>query len=248
MKLRRVVRRRGGAKWGGPSPLTAVILGLGLIIWFAQFVPTTIYSDCEYADYWVSGWFAFSSLFQWTGVAITAAAALWLVSLLGRARRTALIEVLTQGAILFALTFWFVAIKSYLFPHAAPQLTQMTAVVNALFPLPVIFDQGWTTIPPPTMSDGVPAVEFTSDPMRDPAINKRLTEIFTNQYSPTGADFARLRACVFEQKRASAQWRKDRETLWAYERDLELLAKPSRPRDWREEVMEELEREGPITE
>lgn len=243
----RIKRRKSVArKWAGPSPLTATILGLALIIWFSQFVPTTIYADCSYAAYWVGGWFSFTSIFQWTGVAIIAAAVLWIVSLLDREQRKAWGEKLAQGAVLFTLAFWFVAIKAFLFPYAAPQLAQMTAVVNALFPNDIILA---SELSPLAGADDPqrPKVEFENHPLSYPAINKKLGEIFTNKYSPTNADMTRLEECVAEQRRALAQWKKDQETLRAFEDDRFRAIKPARPRDWRDERLEELAKENGST-
>jgi len=236
---RNITRR----EWAIPSPLTVAIVALALILWFANFVPTTLYSGCDYAAYWVGGWFSFSSLFQWVAVAIAASIVLWLVSLLDRDRRKALGETLAQGALLFALAFWLLAVKSYLFPHAAPTHTRMIAIVGALFPMEAVLvreDHPLVGAGDP----GRPRVEFEDHPFDNPAINKKMEDIFTSRYSPTAADMKRLEACLAEQRRALAQWKLDRETLRAWYDDEFYREKPKRPRDWKEERMEEIEREG----
>lgn len=242
MKRRRIDTGRSG-QWEGPSPLTASIVSLALIVWVAQALPATIYSDCDYAFYWVSGWFAFSSLFQWTGAALAAMAALWLISFLDRDARENWGEALAQGALLFALAFWLFALKSYLFPFAPPTHARMIAIVDAAFPRPVVFDEDFRPRPGADEA-GRPKVEFEDHPMFDPAINRKPREIFISRHSPTGADMQRLDACRAEQRRALAQWEKDRETLRAwYDREF-YRESPKRPRNWMEERMEEIERTG----
>jgi len=239
-------RRRGGRKrgtWAALSPLSVAIIGAGLVIWFAQFVPTTVYSDCGYALYWVGGWFSFTSAFQWIAATVAALFALWMVSFLDRETRMNWGEALAQGALLFAFAFWLVAIKSYLFPYSAPTQARMAAIVGTLFPaiLPIEYEN----YPQPGADDpGRPKVEFDTHPLNDPAINKKTAEIFTSKYSPTVADMQRLEACVAEQRRALTQYKLDRETLRVWYEEEFYREKPKRPRDWKEEAMEELEREG----
>jgi hypothetical protein len=227
----------------GLLPLTAVIILFGAIVGIIGIFSTTRFSDCEFAAFWASGWFEFSSLFQWIAVAIAASIVLWLASLIDRDGGKAWGETLAQGALLFALAFWLLAIKSYLFPYATPAHARMIAIVDAAFPRTVVFDEEFD----PRARDGNPdrpQVEFEDHPMFNPAINKRLPEIFTSRFSPTAADYKRMQACVAEQKRALAQYEKDRETLKVYWRRVDLAASPKRPRDWRDELAEELARES----
>ncbi|HNR77539.1 MAG TPA: hypothetical protein PKM48_10450 [Parvularculaceae bacterium] len=233
---------QGLKRRAGPSPLSIVIIGLALVVWLTQFVPTTIYAECGYALYWVNGWFSFASLFQWMGVAIAAAIILWLVSFFDCEARKAWGEALMQGVLLVTLGFWLFAIKSFLFPYAFPNQAQMMTAVNFINPLDITL----VTEPSPRIGDDDPlrpVVEFEDHPYFDPAIDKKLNEIFISEYSPTGADMMRLEACVAEQRRALAQWKLDRETLRAWYDEEFYRDKPKRPRDWREEVAEEEARE-----
>lgn len=224
---------------GGPSPLTSVIIGFGVIIWFAQFVPTTIYSDCAYAAYWVTGWFEFKSLFQWAGLALGLIAVLWLAHLFIREVRRDTAEMIMQGVMIVALAVWFVSLKAYLFPFAYPGAAQYSAIVGALHRAnPLLEDSDllltrWPEGFPP------PEVEFERHPLFYPVVNKRMPEIFTSEYSPTGADYKRMQSCVAEQKRALVQYERDRQALRAYWREVDERLEPARPRDWREEVAEE---------
>ncbi|OFW98604.1 MAG: hypothetical protein A3E78_01775 [Alphaproteobacteria bacterium RIFCSPHIGHO2_12_FULL_63_12] len=229
---------RRKSAWAGPSPVTALIIGLALVIWFAQVVPSTLYSECAYAAYWVSGWFSFTSLFQWTVVAIVAATVLWLVSFLDREQRRSWGEKLAQGAVILALAFWAVAIKSFLFPFASPPLAHTTMVVNALFPTDVRLETELASLDGPDAPQR-PNVEFENHPLSYPAINRKTGEIFTSGFSPTGADMRRLEQCLAEQKRALAQYEKDRETLRAFMEDEFRAMKPVRPRDWRDQELDE---------
>ncbi len=233
MDNRRRLRIRR-AEWGGPSHLTAAMIGLVFIIWFGQVVPTTLYSNCGYAAYWVAGWFSFSSLFQWTAAAVTAMILLWLVSFLDREGLNAWGERLAQGAILFVLAFWLFAVKSFLFPFAPPQLAQMTAIAGAIFPHDIVLVEELSPLNRPDDPDR-PNVEFEFHPLSYGAINKKTREIFTSEFSPTEADLQRLQSCVAEQQRALAQWERDQETLEDYAHEIERSEKPSRPRDWRED-------------
>ncbi|MEK7264965.1 MAG: hypothetical protein AAB227_02595 [Pseudomonadota bacterium] len=228
----------------GLSPLTTIVIGVGAIIWFAQIVPTLIYSDCQSAAYWLSGYFKFTSLYQWTGLAIGALLALWAASLFLREARGGVAEAVMQGVVLAALALWFISLKAYLFPFAFPGAASYASVMDRLHPMPVMLESElglrsfWV--------EGLPQleVEFDQNPMRNPAIAKRLPEIFTSAYSPTAADFERLDRCVAEQHRALAQYRKDNEAIDDYRRRADLALRPTRPRDWREEAAEMAEAEG----
>lgn len=239
-------RRRGGRKRGRSaalSPLSVALIGLALVIRFTHLAPTIRYMDCEYPEYWVGGWFSFSSVYQMVAAAIAAGGALWLVSFLDRETRKNWGEALAQGVILFAFAFWLVAVKSYLFPYATPTQARMMAIVGTVFPTYGPFE--YDDYPRPDDDEpGRPTVEFETHPANIPAINKKTAEIFTSKYSPTGADMQRLKACVAEQRRALAQWKIDRETLRVWYDEEFYREKPRRPRDWKEERLEELTREG----
>lgn len=236
--------RRKERRQFGLSPLTAIVIGIGTIIWFAQIIPTFGYSDCQYAAYWVSGYFEFASLFQWTGLAIGGLLALWAASLFLREARGAVAETIMQGVLLAALALWFISLKAYLFPFSFPGAATYASLMDRFYPKPPLFESEqdlqtiWVEGSPP------PEIEFEDDPMQNPAIAKRLPEIFTSANSPTGADFARLDRCLAEQRRALAQYRKDNEAIIAYLRRAELAARPARPRDWREEAAEIAAAEG----
>ena len=233
--------RRGAyrkkSKWGGPLPLSITLIALSLIIWFAHFASMIAYADCAHVAFWVGGWFSFTSLFQWTGVAIAAATLLWAASFLNPASRKAWGEALAQGALLFTLGFWLLAVKSYVFPFATPSEAQMNAIVGAAFPMDAVLEA--EPYPPRPVDPDKPKVEFEDFPLFDPSINKRPGEIFTSRFSPTAADMKRLDACVAEQRRAIAQWKIDRETLRKYYDKFDYRQKPKRPLDWREEIAEE---------
>lgn len=214
--------------------LSAFILVFGICIWTAQVFATTTFSDCELGLYWTSNWFQYRSLFQSSAFALGLFVILWAVRAASGSVRGRAAETVAQGVLLLALAIWMTSLKAYLFPFAHPTKAQVDAVIGFLHPPPYVLEEERVGLP---ISRGdLPDVEFTENPMNDPKINKRLPEIFTSRYSPTAADMERLQLCIVEQRRAVAQWEKDRKALEDFERELERQVKPGRPRDWREEL------------
>jgi hypothetical protein len=217
--------------------LSSSIMTLALIVWFANSFSVSIFTDCSYAAYWMSGWNTFTSLFQMTGAVIGLMCALWFASHFACGSPDGRVEPLLQGVILVTLAFWLIATKSFLLPHGWPRLTQVAEIVNAAFPRHALLEEEPSPIA--GYDDARrPEVEFDRHPMSYPEINKRLGEIFTSRFSPTGDEMNRLGDCVVEQRRAFDQYKEDQAILREFEKEVLLSTPPKRPRDWREDVTE----------
>lgn len=222
------------SKGVGLSCLTAFILVFGICIWTAQVFATTAFSDCQLGLYWTSNWFQHGSLFQSSTLTLGLLLLLWASRALNGSVRNRASETAAQGVLILALAIWMISLKAFLFPFASPTKAQMFAAIEYVFPTAYALEVDPVT---PRFSYGdAPNVEFTENPMNDPTINKQLSDIFTSRYSPTAADMERLHLCVAEQRRAAAQWEKDRKILQDFEREKELSVIPSRPRDWRDDL------------
>lgn len=241
MRRSRGWQDRNERRVAGLLSLTVVIVLFGAIVRIVQIPSTIWYSDCQFAAFWVSGWFEFSSLFQWTALTLALLSVLWLATLMLRDARSHTAQTLMQGLVLASLWIWLLSLKAYLFPFAEPSAAHYAALANRLNKADAIIVDAEDR-PPARWPQGIPPpqIEFSERPLWRPEINKRLPEIFTSRFSPTGADYERMQTCVAEQKRALAQYEKDRETLKDYWRRVDLAVSPRRPRDWREEVDEEL--------
>lgn len=208
----RWVRRKGTRQSPGVSLFTSLVAGFAILVAIVQMLVVTS-ASCEFAAFWVTGWFDFASNFQLASVAVGALAFLFLTRIMARFERSAA-EAIMQGALIAALGAFMLALKAFLFPYAAPSAAQYAAIIDRLRPLPTLLAEEpahaperaeWPfDYPPPPMQD------FYASPWRDSSINKPMQEIFKSAQSPTWAEYKKMQQCVGDYRAAIAQYEKDK--------------------------------------
>ncbi|WP_425409509.1 hypothetical protein [Hyphococcus sp.] len=181
------------------SPFTIFLLGFGFIYWIMLMFTTVITVECEYAIIWVSGWFNFASLYQWSVVAIGLCAATWLARVLF-VKRLNCTETIAQFVFILALAAVAMAQKAYLFPYGAPSRLQVEKIVQSVWRNNLLlieeqeiltdFREGWKyDYPPP------PFASSPEHPSWDETINLRLPQIFKSRNSPTWKEYQSMFTC-----------------------------------------------------
>lgn len=208
--LRRAVRLRRSF---AVSSFTIFILGFGLSYWIFHMFTMVMTVECEYAVIWVSGWFQFSSAFQWLAVAIGMCAVVWLmrVIILKDLNR---LETLVQLVLILGLAAAFTTQKAYLFPYGTPSRDQVERFVSIFSPPLRLFEEQdnikaytierWKyDYPPP------PFARLPEHPRRNNEFNLRMPEIFDDKHSPTRPDEFRMWNCFWDYRRAELQYTQD---------------------------------------
>ena len=200
------------------SIFTIVLLMIGYFFWQYMLLTTSWGANCAFAVYWLHGWFNHVAPMQLFALSFALALLLWLIRL--RAFWGALnpIETALQGVFILGFMVSLGFVKAMVLPYGTPSFAQASYLADKIAPqqlrleeekesLSLALKQPWPFDfpPPPPNPDWTEWMAGYNPPLR---------EIFTEQNSPSVAEYNEAQQCA---RRYHARLEEYRRAIDAYQ-------------------------------